>query len=198
VHGLLDPHSLVEALRDGQDALQATLDHFLRRWWPGQLPAQPLMAELYPDDTFTLEGHELRIIEQGRTDTAHTTSLDVPSIDLVVGGDVLYNQCQMFVGDTTPASRRNWITALDRLAALRPKIDVAGHEKTGAPEVPSAIGDSKRYLEGFGRLQRDLDRPAYDRPETDGGTPEQAQAAAAKYLAYQWPIPHRRRHRRLT
>jgi hypothetical protein len=112
------------------------------------------MAEPYPDDTFTLEGHELRIIEQGRTDTVHTTSLHVPSIDLVVGGDVLYNQCHMFVGDTTPESRRNWIEALDRLAALHPRIAVAGHKKTGAPDLPSAIADSKRYLEDFDRLQQ--------------------------------------------
>jgi glyoxylase-like metal-dependent hydrolase (beta-lactamase superfamily II) len=132
----------------------ATLDHFLRRWWPGQLPARPVMAEPYPDETFTLEGHELRIIEQGRTDTVHTTSLHVPSIDLVVGGDVLYNQCHMYVGDTTPESRRNWIQALDRLAALHPKIAVAGHKKSGAPDLPSAIQDSKRYLQDFDRLQQ--------------------------------------------
>jgi hypothetical protein len=113
-----------------------------------------ITAEPYPDDTSTLEGHELRIIEQGRTDTVDTTSLHVPSIDLVVGGDVLYNQCHMFVGDTTPESRRNWIAALDRLAALRPKIAVAGHKKPGAPDSPSAIQDSKRYLEDFGRLQQ--------------------------------------------
>jgi hypothetical protein len=60
----------------------------------------------------------------------------------------------MFVGDTTPESRRNWIAALDRLAVLRPKIDVAGHKKRGAPDSPSAIQDSKRYLEDFGRLQQ--------------------------------------------
>ena len=55
-----------------------------------------------------------RIIEQGRTDAVDTTSLHVPSIDLVVGGDVFYNQCHMYVGDTTAESRANWITALDR------------------------------------------------------------------------------------
>jgi hypothetical protein len=109
------------------------------------------MAEPYPDNTFTLEGHELRIIEQGRTDTVHTTSLHVPSIDLVVGGDVLYNQCHMYVGDTTPESRRNWIEALDRLAALHPKIAVAGHKK---PSAPIRHRRSKRYLEDFGRLQQ--------------------------------------------
>jgi glyoxylase-like metal-dependent hydrolase (beta-lactamase superfamily II) len=137
-----------------QQLESGVLDRFARRWWPGQVAQQMITAEPYADDTFTLEGHELRIIEQGRTDTVDTTSLHVPSIDLVVGGDVLYNQCHMFVGDTTPESRRNWITALDRLAALRPKIAVAGHKKTGAADSPSAIEDSKRYLEDFGRLQQ--------------------------------------------
>ena len=84
----------------------------------------------------------------------HTTSLHVPSIDLVVGGDAVYNQCHMYIGDTTPESRRNWIAALDRPAALRPKIVVAGHKTPGAPDAPSAIADSKRYLEDFGRLQQ--------------------------------------------
>ena len=32
------------------------------------------MPEPYDDDTFTLEGHELHIIEQGHTDTIDSTS----------------------------------------------------------------------------------------------------------------------------
>jgi hypothetical protein len=54
-------------------------------------------AEPLENDTFSLEGHEIRIIEQGRTDGPNTTSLHVPSIDLVVAGDVVYNQCHMYV-----------------------------------------------------------------------------------------------------
>ena len=113
---------------------------------------------------FALEGHELRIIEQGRTDAVDSTSLHVPSIDLVVGGDVLYNECHMYVGDTTPESRDNWIAALDRLAALNPKIAVAGHKKTGAPDTPAAIEGTKRYLIDFGRLRASTpdDRELYD------------------------------------
>src|ERR1700730_988816 len=93
-------------------------------------------------------------VTHGHFDHFFGLSLHVPSIDLVVGGDVLYNQCHMFVGDTTPESRRDWIAALDRLAALRPKIAVAGHKKPGAPDSPWAIQDSNRYLEDFGRLQQ--------------------------------------------
>ncbi|MFD6061061.1 MBL fold metallo-hydrolase [Rhodococcus wratislaviensis] len=88
----------------------------------------------------------------------------MPSIDLVVGGDVFYNQCHMYVGDTTPESRANWIAALDRLAALKPKIAVAGHKNPGAPDTPQAIEESKRYLTDFGRLQESAssDRELYD------------------------------------
>jgi glyoxylase-like metal-dependent hydrolase (beta-lactamase superfamily II) len=128
------------------------LIEFGRQMWPG-LPDHLAFPEPFDDDTFTIEGEEIRIIEQGRTDGLHSTSLHVPSIDLVVGGDVLYNQCHMFVGETTPDSRANWIAALDRLAALKPKIAVAGHKKTGAPDTPDAIEGSKRYLQDFGRLK---------------------------------------------
>jgi glyoxylase-like metal-dependent hydrolase (beta-lactamase superfamily II) len=135
-----------------------------RKLWPDQLPAAIALPEPYDDDTFTLEAHELRIIEQGRTDAVDTTSLHVPSIDLVVAGDVLYNECHMFVGDTTPESRASWIAALDRLAALRPKIAIAGHKKPGAPDTPAAIEATKRYLSDFGRVQESTssDRELYD------------------------------------
>jgi len=45
------------------------------------------------------------------------------------------------------------IAAPDRLAALNPKIAVAGHKKPGAPDTPAAIEASKRYLTDFGRLK---------------------------------------------
>jgi glyoxylase-like metal-dependent hydrolase (beta-lactamase superfamily II) len=143
---------------------QAPRQPFYRKLWPGQLPATFTLPEPYEEETFTLEGHELRIIKQGRTDAVDSTSLHVPSIDLVVGGDVLYNECHMYVGDTTPESRSNWIASLDRLAALNPKIAVAGHKKTGAPDTPAAIEATKRYLIDFGRLRESTssDRELYD------------------------------------
>ena len=135
-----------------------------RKLWPGLLPATITLPEPYDDDAFTLEGHELRIIEQGRTDAVDTTSLHVPSIDLVVAGDVVYNECHMFVADTTPESRASWIAALDRLAAMNPRIVVAGHKKPGAPDTLAAIEATKRYLSDFGRLQQSTssDRELYD------------------------------------
>jgi hypothetical protein len=106
-----------------------------------------------PDkDVFTLE------------DAVDTPSLHVPAIDLVVGVAVFYNRCHMYVGDTTAESRANWIAALDRLAALNPKIAVGDHKKPGAPDTPAAIEASKRYLTDFGRLKerKSSDRELYD------------------------------------
>ncbi|MFE5034340.1 MBL fold metallo-hydrolase [Streptomyces sp. NPDC056683] len=135
-----------------------------RKLWPGQLPATIALPDPYDGDVFTLEDHELRIIQQGRTDAADSTSLHVPEIGLVVGGDVVYNQCHMFVGATTPESRQEWIAALDRLAALNPNTVVAGHKKPGAPDGPEIIDATKRYLVDFGRAQQEAssDREIYD------------------------------------
>lgn len=143
---------------------QAELMPVFRRGFPGRLPERVVLAEPYEDGVFSLEGHEVRIIEQGRTDAVDSTSLHVPSIDLVVAGDVVYNRCHMYVGDTTPESRANWLAALDRLAALNPAIVVAGHKKLGAPDTPAAIEDSKRYLTDFGRLRESTssDREVFD------------------------------------
>ena len=137
-----------------QTYLSPTVERLARRFFPGQVPTKLVAPEPYEQGTFTLEGHELRIIEQGHTDSADTTSLHVPSIGLIVAGDVVYNECHMYVGDTTPESRKNWIAALDGLAALKPAIVVAGHKKPGAPDSPSAIQDTKRYLLDFDRLQQ--------------------------------------------
>jgi glyoxylase-like metal-dependent hydrolase (beta-lactamase superfamily II) len=132
--------------------LSPTVERLARRLFP--VPTKLVPPEPYDRDTFTIEGHEFRIIEQGHTDSADTTSLYVPSIGLIVAGDVVYNQCRMYVGDTTPESRKNWIAALDRLAALNPEVVVAGHKKPGAPDSPSAIQDTKSYLQDFDRLQK--------------------------------------------
>ena len=130
------------------------VERLARRMFPGQIATRLVAPEPYERETFTLEGHELRIIEQGRTDSPDSTSLYVPSIGLIVAGDVVYNKCHMYVGDTTHESRLNWIADLERLAALNPAIVVAGHKKPGAPDSPSAIEETKRYLEDFDRLQK--------------------------------------------
>ena len=127
--------------------------------FPGQVPTKLVPPEPYEHDTFTLEGQELRIIEQGRTDSPDSTSLYVPSIGLIVAdGTLVSNQWpHVRLGDITSRDPKPWIEVLDRLAALNPTMVVAGHKKPGAPDSPSTIQDTKRYLEDFDRLQKTVD-----------------------------------------
>ena len=105
-----------------QSSFVPPLSQFARQLFPGQVPTKLVSPEPYGEggDTFTLEGHELRIIEQGRTDCPDSTSLHVPSIGLIVAGDVVYNQCHMYVGDTTPESRKNWIAGVRPVSRAEP------------------------------------------------------------------------------
>jgi glyoxylase-like metal-dependent hydrolase (beta-lactamase superfamily II) len=137
-----------------QSSFTPPIERLARRCFPGQIPTRLVPPEAYARNSFTLEDQEIRIIEQGHTDSADTTSLHVPSIGLIVAGDVVYNECHMYVGDTTSESRKNWIEALDKLAALNATTVVAGHKKPGAPDSPSAIQDTKRYLQDYDRLQK--------------------------------------------
>ena len=137
-----------------QMSFSAPVERLARQLFPGQVATRLVAPEPYEHDTFTLEGHELRILEVGRTDGPDSTCLYVPSIGLIVAGDVVYNQCRMYVGDTTPESRKNWMAALDQLAGLDPSIVIAGHKKPGAPDTPSTIQETKRYLQDFDRVQK--------------------------------------------
>jgi glyoxylase-like metal-dependent hydrolase (beta-lactamase superfamily II) len=81
-----------EVVKAMQEQLSPTsLDHFWRRLFPGQIPDRLVVAEPLDENELELEGHRLIAVNTGRTDTAHSTCLHVPSIGLIVGGDVVYN-----------------------------------------------------------------------------------------------------------
>ncbi|MEU5713878.1 hypothetical protein [Streptomyces flaveolus] len=46
-----------------------------------------------------MDGQPLVPRAAGHTDTDHTTFLHVPSLDLVVGGDVVYNQVHQYLSE---------------------------------------------------------------------------------------------------
>ena len=52
-------------------------DDFWGRLFPGRIP-EPVLPELLDGDQLDLEGHELRIVEAGHTDTQGTTALWYP------------------------------------------------------------------------------------------------------------------------
>jgi glyoxylase-like metal-dependent hydrolase (beta-lactamase superfamily II) len=131
----------------------ASLDGFWRKRFPGEI-AQRLVAAEPLEGELALEGHKLVVIDMGRTDTARSTAVHVPSLDLIVAGDTTYNGIHPYLAETDTQSRLEWIAALDRLEALKPRFVVAGHKKPENDDDPRSIAETRQYLLDFNRLDQ--------------------------------------------
>jgi glyoxylase-like metal-dependent hydrolase (beta-lactamase superfamily II) len=141
---------IVRAMREHLSP--ASVENFWRRLFPGQIPDRLLVAEPLENYELELEGHKLVAVNAGRTDTAHSTCLHVPSIGLIVGGDAIYNGIHPYLGETDTQSRLEWISTLDKLEALRPKAVIAGHKVPENDDDPRIIAETRQYLRDFDRL----------------------------------------------
>jgi glyoxylase-like metal-dependent hydrolase (beta-lactamase superfamily II) len=130
----------------------ASIEDFWRRLFPGEIPDRLLVAEPLENNELELEGQKLLVLNAGRTDTAHSSCLHVPSIGLIVGGDTVYNGIHPFLGETDTQSRLEWISTLDKLEALKPRAVVAGHKVPENNDDPRVIAETRQYLRHFNRL----------------------------------------------
>jgi glyoxylase-like metal-dependent hydrolase (beta-lactamase superfamily II) len=128
------------------------IENFWRRLFPGEIPDRLLVAEPLEGNELELEGHKLLAVNTGRTDTAHSTCLYVPSAGLIVGGDTVYNGIHLYLGETDTESRLEWISSLDKLETLKPKAVIAGHKVPGNDDDPRIIGETRQYIRDFNRL----------------------------------------------
>ena len=119
---------------------------------PGMIPPSPVVYQQVPDDGFELEGERLVPIDVGHTDTDDTTVLHVPSIGLVVAGDVAYNGVHQYLLESDHGGIRSWLQALNQVAALRPRAVVAGHKNKDLPDDPAIIDQTRDYLHDAQRL----------------------------------------------
>ena len=110
------------------------------------------MAAPLAKNELELEGQKLVAVNTGRTDTAYSTSLHVPSIGLIVAGDVVYNGIHPYLVETDTQSRLEWIAALDKLEALKPRAVIAGHKIPENDDDPRNIAETRQYLRDFNRL----------------------------------------------
>ena len=128
------------------------LEAYWKSRFPRQIdPALPIAEEL-AGGVFQLEGEELVSIPAGHTDTRNTTCLHVPSIGLVMAGDVAYNDVHIHLGESTADSRKEWIAALDMIESLKPRAVVAGHKRPGRPDAPTIVEETRQYIRDFDRI----------------------------------------------
>jgi hypothetical protein len=111
-----------------------------------------VLAEAVPAQGFQLEGNPVVAVETGHTDTDKTSVLHVPSIGLVVAGDVAYNGVHQYILEGGRGGLQEWLRALDRVADLHPRAVVAGHKNKTRPDDPAILAETRQYLQDAIRL----------------------------------------------
>jgi glyoxylase-like metal-dependent hydrolase (beta-lactamase superfamily II) len=141
---------VIEIMR--QQTSPRYLTSFWKRRFPGQISDHLVIAEKLAGNVICLEGHDLIAVPLGHTDTDNTTCLHVPSIGLVVAGDAAYNDVHLHLGESNAKTRCEWIAALDKIEALKPRAVIAGHKRPGAKDSPKIIEETRQYIRDFDRV----------------------------------------------
>jgi glyoxylase-like metal-dependent hydrolase (beta-lactamase superfamily II) len=155
--------AVIEQMRRG--STPEFLDSFWKSRFPGQIPDQLALADPLPDNTIELEGHELVAVRLGHTDTDETTCLHVPAIGLVAAGDAAYNDVHLYLTESGPQGRRDWIAALDTIESLHPRAVIAGHKRPDRDDDPRIIEETRHYIRDFDRIAETTNsaRELYDK-----------------------------------
>ncbi len=122
--------------------------------FPGELPETPVVPEVLNIDEILVDSQVVKLIHVGQGDIGGSTIFHVPSAEAVVCGDVVYNNVHMMMYEADEAKREAWIASIEAVAALNPKIVVAGHKSVGAADLPENLAASQRYLRDFTALAK--------------------------------------------
>ena len=139
--------SVVEAAR----ATHEPTRELAKQWFAGKALDCTVLPDALDGETIVLDGHELHAIEVGQGDIAHSTILHVPSIDAVVAGDVVYNGVHQMLANSGPDDWPRWIESVDKIAALEPKVVVAGHKRPELPDddLAAIVDGTRNYIQAF-------------------------------------------------
>jgi len=151
------PKAKVVATRNTVKKMHQQAPEARARWeasFPNQIPDRLVVVEELQGDVIYLEGRELVAVELGHTDTDFTTCLHVPSIGLVVAGDAVYNDVHLYLVESNPQTRREWIAALDKIESLNPRAVVASHKRPEREDDPRTIEETRQYIRDFDRLAK--------------------------------------------
>jgi glyoxylase-like metal-dependent hydrolase (beta-lactamase superfamily II) len=135
-----------------QQASPESLESFWKPLLPNQVPNDLIVAEPLAGGAIDLEGEDVVVVPLGHTDTDDTTCLHVPSIGLVVAGDAAYNDVHLYLGESNPLLRGEWIAALDTIESLRPRAVIAGHKRRERDDDPRILEETRQYIRDFNRF----------------------------------------------
>ncbi len=143
------PGAKIVALPSTLKTIQATADAKVKQWKPmygDNLTDAPVIPEALAGNTLTLEGETLELVGDVQGDEMPNSYVWIPSLKTVIAGDVVYSGVYPWTLETTPEQRAAWIGTLDKIAALKPTMVVAGHKDPKKKDDLSGVDFTKKYL----------------------------------------------------
>jgi glyoxylase-like metal-dependent hydrolase (beta-lactamase superfamily II) len=126
----------------------------LRAYAPAETPDTLVEPIALPTMHLTVDGEAVEVVPDLTGDewVASNSYLWIPSLRAVIAGDIVFNGVHVWLANSNAKSRKRWLASLDRLAALKPAIVVAGHKRDAAlPDTPDAVAATRAYLVAFER-----------------------------------------------
>jgi len=144
--------SAVEVMKE-----QVSPEYVAKFWesrFPNQLPKRLVVADELKTDVINCEREQLIVVPLKFTDTAGTTCLHVPSLDLIAAGDAAYNGVHPRLLESNQNQKgEEWLAALDKMQSLNPRIVIAGHKNPKNDDNGSrVIGHTRQYILDFQEL----------------------------------------------
>ncbi|QXB53315.1 Vmh family MBL fold metallo-hydrolase [Aeromonas sp. FDAARGOS 1415] len=131
------------------DHIKQTKDAKLAYWGPilgKQAPKTLIVPQVMTASHLTLEGERIEIKEMN-TPNAY---LWAPAIKTAFGGVPVYSGVHVWMADSqSKAARTEWVNALDRMLALKPKRVIPGHFLGEAPKGTQAVTFTRDYVLRF-------------------------------------------------
>ncbi|MES5047472.1 MBL fold metallo-hydrolase [Rhizobium nepotum] len=148
------PDAKVLAATATVEAIKGSVEKKLAVWGPQlkengpQTLADVIIPEVFAGSRLTVDGETIEIVDaEGLPNRRY---LFVPSLNAVFGGVLIFNGVHVWTADTnSPELRAAWVANLEKIAARKPAIVVAGHMAPDVPTDLSGVEHTIAYLKGF-------------------------------------------------
>lgn len=123
----------------------------MKKYVPAESPDTLPLPQVLPTSSLFVEGQAVEV-RQGQGDDLNVTNsyVWIPSLRAVIAGDIVFNGVHVWLTNSTEQSRAAWMISLDQLAALRPRIVVAGHKKSAdTKDSADALAFTGKYIRDF-------------------------------------------------
>jgi glyoxylase-like metal-dependent hydrolase (beta-lactamase superfamily II) len=96
------------------------------------------------------ESSKIEVLKHIQGDTDENTMLWIPGQRILIAGDVVLNNMQIYTAETDSKARGKWLNSLSKIRELKPSVVIPGHSKIGAPlDANTAVDFMENYLLAF-------------------------------------------------